>query len=265
MRMHLRRARPEGWKERRATIRHAWAVPFVRVEYGMEWVAYLLSNWVFLEVLEYLGSFGVLIAVIFYFSESGDRLKQKHYQAWQVINSAQGKGGSGGRMEALEELNADGVSLVGVDLSSAFLKGMRLKKANLTRANFDGADARDAELPGAKIEDASLRDANFRNAKLDDTDFSRTKLNRADLTGASLKRSVLDGADFTDAELTGADLTGASLENTDLQNADLEGVKWTELKSVKGANVYGVKNAPEGFMEWAMGHGAVREKKSGEQ
>ncbi len=39
------------------------------------------------------------MAVIFYFSESGDRLKQKHYQAWQVINTAQGKGGSGGRIE----------------------------------------------------------------------------------------------------------------------------------------------------------------------
>jgi len=40
-------------------------------------VAYVLSNWSFLEVLEYLSSFGVLIAVVFYFSESGDRPKQK--------------------------------------------------------------------------------------------------------------------------------------------------------------------------------------------
>ena len=38
----------------------------------------------FLEVLEYLGTFSVLVAVIFYFSESGDRVKQRHYQAWQV-------------------------------------------------------------------------------------------------------------------------------------------------------------------------------------
>ena len=97
----------------------------------MEWVAYALSNWKFIEVLEYLGSFGVLIAVIFYFAETGDRLKQKHYQAWQVINSAQGKGGNGGRMEALEELNADGVPLVGVDLSPAFLQGVRLRKGIL--------------------------------------------------------------------------------------------------------------------------------------
>jgi len=217
----------------------------VWIEYGMEWVAYALSNWRFLEVLEYLGSFGVLIAVIFYFAETGDRLKQKHYQAWQVINSAQGKGGNGGRMEALEELNADGVPLVGVDLSSAFLQGVRLRKADLARSNFDGADAREAKMEGARIENASLRSANFRGAKLG---------------GVSLRGSILDKADFTGAELRGADLTGASLEDVDLQDADLEGAKWGALKSVDGANVYGVKGAPTGFVEWMVGHGAMAKK-----
>jgi hypothetical protein len=42
-------------------------------------------------VLECLGGFSVLAGVIFYFSESGDRIKQRHYQEWQVINTAQGK------------------------------------------------------------------------------------------------------------------------------------------------------------------------------
>jgi hypothetical protein len=240
MLMHVRRERPEGWGERRAKVRHRWAVPFVWVEHKMDWVAYGLSNWAFLEALEYLGSFGVLIAVIFYFAESGDRLKQKHYQAWQVIDLAQGKGGNGGRMEALEELNADGVSLVGVDLSSAFLKGVELRRARMARANFDGADARDADLSGADLEDASLRVTNFRGARL---------------AGASLERGNL-----READLSGADLSGANLENVDLRNAELEGMKWEGIKSVKGANVYGVERAPAGFVEWAVGHGAVREE-----
>ncbi len=102
-----------------------WLIPFVALEWIFEWTAFALSNWSFLEVLEYLGTFSVLIAVIFYFSESGDRIKQRHYQAWQVINTAQGKGGSGGRIEALQELNADKVPLVGVDVSSAFLQGLQ--------------------------------------------------------------------------------------------------------------------------------------------
>ena len=213
----------------------------------MNWVAYLLSNWAFLEVLEYLGSFGVLVAVIFYFAESGDRLKQKHYQAWQVIDLAQGKGGNGGRMEALEELNADGVSLVGVNLSSAFLVGIRLPKANLARANFDAADARKAKMRGADVEDASLRSANFRGAILE---------------GSSFERSVLDESDFSGAKLNGVDFTGASLENADLWNAELEGVKWEALRSVKGTNIYGVKNAPAGFVGWAMAHGAAEVKEN---
>jgi uncharacterized protein YjbI with pentapeptide repeats len=212
-------------------------------EYCTDWIVYALSNWRLVEALEYLGSFGVLVAVIFYFAESGDRLKQKHYQAWQVINTAEGKGGNGGRIDALEELNSDGISLVGVNLSSAFLLGVRLPKAHLGRANFDGADARNADLAGAQVEDASLRNANFREALLE---------------GAFLARSVLDDGDFTGANFKNADLTGASLENTDLRDADMEGAKWGSLRSVKGANVQGVKNAA--FVEWALGHGAREQK-----
>ena len=243
MQLHFRRDRPGTWTERRNHVRHSWLLPFVWVEHVLDWAIYVLSNWRLLEVLDYLGSFGVLIAVIFYFAESGDRLKQKHYQAWQVINSAQGKGGNGGRIEALAELNADGVPLVGVDVSSAFLQGVRLIKANLTRANFDAVDARDAVMPGARIEDATLRSANFR---------------AAGLAAASFRGSVLDDGDFSAADLRGADLTAASLQNADLRYADLEGLKWNGLKSIKGTNLYGAKNAPQGFLDWALGHGAVR-------
>jgi Pentapeptide repeats (8 copies) len=250
MRMHFVKEKPETWAERRARVRRGWARPFLWLEHQMNWLAYFLSNWAFLEVLEYLGSFGVLIAVIFYFAESGDRLKQKHYQAWQVIDLAEGKGGNGGRIDALEELNEDGVSLVGVNLSSAFLVGVRLPKANLARATFEAADARRAQMRGADVEDASLRSANLRGAALERVSF---------------ERSVLDDADLSGADLQSADLTGASLENTDLRNTDLEGVKWTELRSVKGANIYGVKNAPAKFLDWARAHGAVEAKDNSEQ
>jgi hypothetical protein len=114
--------RPEKLATLVAGLKHRWMVPFRAFEWFWEWVAYALSHWSFLEVLEYLGSFSVLIGVIFYFSESGDRIKQRHYQAWQVINTAQGKGGSGGRIEALQELNEDKIPLVGVDVSSAFFR-----------------------------------------------------------------------------------------------------------------------------------------------
>src|SRR5262244_1952005 len=120
--LHTPRKRPDPLQLRFGS-KPWWSRPFWAVEWMFEWLSYGLSHWAFLEVLEYLGSFGVLIAVIFYFSESGDRLKQKHYQAWQVINTAQGKGGNGGRVEALQELNSDHVSLIGVAAAGSFLQG----------------------------------------------------------------------------------------------------------------------------------------------
>jgi hypothetical protein len=153
-----------------------WARPFLALEWVWEWVAFPLSNWAFLEVLDYLGSFSVLVAVILYFSESGDRVKQRHYQAWQPINTAQGRGGSGGRIEALQELNEDRVPLVGVDVSSAFLQGIRLRRVDLSRSNFSAADLRNSHLNGCDFTLANLGSTNLREAQLDHASFVQADL-----------------------------------------------------------------------------------------
>jgi hypothetical protein len=238
-----RRPRPRPWSEIKQHLAHKPLTAFYYLEWLWAWLAFYLSNWAFLEVLEYLGSFSVLVAVIFYFAESGDRLKQKHYQAWQVINTAQGKGGSGGRIEALEELNRDGVDLVGVDLAGAFLQGVRLPKANLLRASFQSADMRRGQLRGADLTYADLTFANLRDGNL-----TRAKLASANMTDA----------DFFGANLTGADLTGATLDRMDLRNAHLGGIRWKTIGGLRLANIYGVKNAPPGFLEWAKSQGAVQ-------
>lgn len=221
----------------------AWKKPFFAIEHTFEWTVYLLSNWAFLEALEYVGSFSILIAVIFYFAESDARIKQRHYQAWQVINTAQGKGGSGGRLDALQELNEDKVPLTGVDVAGAYLFGMRLENANLVRANFHNADVRKAVLDFSDLSDADLTGANFREGS-----FRKAKLNGADLTDASL-----DEADLSDA-----DLSETNLQNADLHGADLSGVRWQGVRNIKMTNVYGVKNAPPEFVAWALQHGAVQ-------
>ena len=237
-----RRTRPAPWNVRKQSSAHKWTLPFIALEWIWEWVAFALSNWTFLEVLEYLGSFSVLVAVILYFSESGDRIKQRHYQAWQVINTAQGKGGSGGRIEALQELNEDKVPLVGVDVSSAFLQGVHLKSANLLRSNFSAADLRNSDLSHCNFTLANLGSANFRGAILDHTTFAQADLRNADLNGSSL-------AD--------ADLSGAILDDADLRSGDLSNVQWQNLKSIVRANIAGIRNAPQGFVEWAMKNGAI--------
>ncbi len=242
--LHTPRHRPASWRTRRQLIRHGWWMPFIAVEWTWEWAAFALSNWAFLEVLEYLSSFSVLIAVIFYFSESGDRVKARHYQAWQVINTAQGKGGSGGRIEALQELNEDKVPLVGVDVSSAYLRGLRLDHASLVRADFSSADLRLSELSGCDFTFADLNNANLRSAILRHTVMAHSDLRDVDLSGADLRDS---------------DLSGAALDGADLRGANLENINWQQIKSIKGANIAGVADAPAGFEVWAMANGAVNQ------
>ena len=241
--------RPEKWATVVAELKYRWMVPFRAFEWLWEWVAYALSHWSFLEVLEYMGSFSVLIGVIFYFSESGDRIKQRHYQAWQVINTAQGKGGSGGRIEALQELNEDKVQLVGVDVSSAFLQGIRLERANLLRADFSGADLRGSDLRFANFAYADLHSANFRSSDLENTFFSNADMKDVDLVGTNLSGAKLDGVD-----LTSADLRSASLKN----------IQWNQIRSVKMANIAGVKDAPDRFVQWALQNGAVDSPSAGD-
>lgn len=241
--LHTPRSRPAPWHVVRQRTMHRWLLPFVGIEWVWEWAAYALSHWSFLEVLEYLSSFSVLIAVIFYFSESGDRIKARHYQAWQVINTAQGKGGSGGRIDALQELNADHVPLVGVDVSSAFLQGLDLSHASLVRADFSSADLRNSTLAGCDFTLATLNTANLRSADLNHTVFAQADLREADLTAANL---------------TGSDLSGAQLDGADLRSANLQNLRWQQIRSVKGTVIANAQNPPAGFIPWAIAHGAVQ-------
>ena len=235
------RARPPSWSQYKQNCLPI-ALPFRAVEWCLQWSAYHLSRWALLEVLEYLSVLSVLFAVVFYFAESGDRQKQKNYQAWQVINTAQGKGGSGGRIEALQELNLDRVPLVGVNAAGAFLQGIQLKGASLLRADLEAADLRDSNLEAVDLQYANLRSANFRQANL----------SRAQLTGADLS-----DADLVNADLHHTDLSGAKLENADLRNANLQGIRWKNIRSIAKANIHAVRNAPEGFAAWAIEHHAV--------
>jgi len=236
------RHRPLSWQERGQSLGRRWMLPLAAIEWSFEWVAYWLSRWAFLEVLEYLGALSVLFGVLFYLGEAGDRRQQKHYQAWQVINTAQGKGGSGGRIEALQELNADRVPLVGVDVSGAFLQGIRLRQARLARADLEAVDARDSDFQHSDLAYADLRSGNFRNG---------------DLSHTNLAYANLEGADLVGAVLAAADLSGSSLKNADLRNCDLAGIKWQRITSIESANIFGVRNAPAGFVAWGRLHGAV--------
>ena len=87
-----------------------------------------------------------------------------------------------------------------------------------------------------------MRGANFRGANF---------------SGAVLRRAELDDADLVDANLADADLAGASLANADLRRTDFNGARWRDIANIQGANIGGMKGAPEAFRAWALQHGAV--------
>lgn len=266
-----------------------------------------------------------------------DQKKAMHYQAWQTISSAYGKPGSGGRIQALEQLNADGVSLAGADVAGAWLDSLNLRgaflrganfqgahmvgawldSANLSYARLDGAMLIGASLVGARLDDASLEgavlgvsrlegasflDANLDGAYLEGTDLRRSRLARAKLRRARVGTmieypgtdsasiwvarldsvilklacldsalfygAVLDSADLSDAtarhsefvgsslegvSLRGVDVSGASFAGSDLTAADLERIRgWRAIRDLRGTNLYGVVNAPVGFVPWGV-------------
>jgi hypothetical protein len=158
--------------------------------------------------------------------------KAANYQAWQVVNTAQGKGGSGGRIDALQDLVRNGVSLAGVQLDGAWLERLKIGGADLRRASLRGANLRGADLSRANLE--------------------RADLSGADLTGARLSQALLKETVLTDSVVATADFSGA----------DLAGARgWESMKSVSYLNLSGIRHAPLGFEAWAIAEGAVNDER----
>lgn len=177
-----------------------------------------------------------------------------HRDAWRVLIAAQGKPGSGGRLEALESLARDGVCLDGVDLSGAYLhflrlpKGTSVMKASFRRAldfpcTMTLAKLDEVLLSGSNFSGANLTAASLRGAMLSDCIFDHSTMAKADLSGATMNRArgisvglefatlrsvFLNCADLESwillkADLTGATMNSATLRHCSFQQATIEG------------------------------------------
>jgi hypothetical protein len=127
---------PLVWREWRRLHKGVTALAFAP-EWASEWIVYWSRHWDLPRALELLGRFTLLVTIIAalwaYINGLQDQariqrdtLKAKHYRAWELINSARGSPGDGGRRYALHDLAGDGISLAGVPLSSSTLPGLRL-------------------------------------------------------------------------------------------------------------------------------------------
>lgn len=187
-------------------------------------------------------SIAIISAAILFFLEIPDRRKRDHYEAWQVINSSVQQSGSGGRIQAMQDLNQDGVELEGIYAPLADLSAINLSEGRLTRANFAGA-----QLDLATLRDAYLVDANLSEANLVKADLTRSELWSAELENANLQEANLEDANLSKANLTNAyiwkgklkraDLASAILNNATLWAADMQGTDMRKAE-LEGTNFY---------------------------
>lgn len=156
------------------------------------------------------------------------------------------------RFAHLERARIQGAYLEGADLTQVVLEG-----ANLEGARLEGANLRAAQIGYAIFRDANLESADLIDANLVGADLTRAKLKRADLIEANLRYANLCDADLSGADLSGASLRGANLEGANLGGTNLERIKdWKKVASIEDANIHGVENAPDGFVQWAKKKGA---------
>jgi uncharacterized protein YjbI with pentapeptide repeats len=191
------------------------------------------------KVVETLGKFAIAITVAQWLLEIPQRDKASVYQAWQVVNLASNQHGSGGRVEALQDLNRRHVDLSNLSVPYANLAGIQLRQARLDGADFRGAVLRKADFRGSELnlakfsgEETRVSDAKFDGAHLDEADFhgvtvmdttftsvagndpaDKTTLSRADFGHARIFRSafpfvVMPWAHFEHAVIGDSDFRG---------------------------------------------------------
>jgi uncharacterized protein YjbI with pentapeptide repeats len=214
-------------------------------------IEHLLLNHLDSRLFDHVEALSILAGLIVFAVGIPEQKKRSHYEAWQVINSAQGQGGSGGRIMALQDLNRDRVSLAGLTADNADLRDINLDKADLRRANLSGANLSGASLKGASLFGANLSSADFSNTDLSNVDLSeanldganlrRVNLTKANLFVASLKQAKLSGATIVEAELSGANLSGASFSGAVLRGSFLSLTNFTKAKGLKPEQLFEAK------------------------
>ncbi|GEM_PF-6596564 len=195
----------------------------------------LRHSWLY-SFLEIAAMLSVPVVAVMWLLEASDRIKARHYRAWELINSARGSTGDGGRKAALQDLKEDGVRLSYAPLDKAYLAEIDLRGAHLW-----GAQLQEAQMWKSKLDDAILVKAQFHNAKLQKAELRCALLMQADFQGeeTDLKEAKLHRANLFEAKLNDADLRGAELYGADLRGAQLQGAK-LDGAHLEGAVLWGI-------------------------
>ncbi len=200
-----------------------------------------------------------------------DQRKATHYQAWQLLNSADGKAGDAGRSLALRDLDLDRVPLDFADFSDVYFKSNLVLIGGTT---FSSALFRNSSFDGSRIAHASFRLANFEGAKFLSSTFTNCDFSYANLRGAKFYKADFSGSlfrstdlrstalalsSFVSARLDLPSIVEANFEYVNFAHADFSSMdNFTTAQSFKGCNLYGVKHTKTGVVDMLVrNYGAV--------
>lgn len=210
-----------------------WRLPswFVATASAVLFVIVYLSaddNSLLSEILQSVDTLSLVVALMLFIKEAPDRRKQFHYQAWSTIDAAHHVKVSYARILALQDLNADAVSLRGLDAPSAELVDINLHRANLSAANLNKTDLSNANLSHANLDNAILSQAKLSGANLSYANLSFARLNKANISSANLSSANLICADLSRANMSGVNLKNANLSGANLDGTYLTGANLTD-------------------------------------
>lgn len=190
------------------------------------------------EILGAVESISIITAMVLFLQEGHhEERKRAHYAAWALIDLADGKETSYARIQALQDLNREKVSLSRLDTPKADLIQIQLPGANLQEATLVGTLLREANLQGAKLDFANLQNADLQQAMLNGCGFLD-----ANLMGAYLGGADLTGADLRNTNLQGANFLAANLLNANLENANLRGASFRKVANLQVEQVKSARN-----------------------
>jgi uncharacterized protein YjbI with pentapeptide repeats len=173
-----------------------WSSATTRIRALGAWSRKSLTARAIRSIAEFIGKLTVVVGLLSFVIEAPDRAKQRHYQAWQLINGARGAPGDAGRRTAIADLIKDHVTMYELDL---------------TGGNFEEMDFRSAIVPGLDLSKAKLNGADFScRSGLFVTDYwwpTYSRCWKTNLEGARIQTETYH-VNFSNANLRGAVLGG---------------------------------------------------------
>jgi hypothetical protein len=166
-----------------------------------------------------------------------DRKSEAIARAWQILTTR--ASGNSGKVEALQYLISQRISLNGIDLSCKMMGGINgagkciryTWLSGLETAGIETVDASNINFSGVDLSNANLRrfeifKGNFSGAKFIYTKFKSTMFTDSNLANANLIETTFVLSGFSRSNLEGATLLGADVTNTPFYETNISFAKF---------------------------------------